>query len=787
VPRLRRFVPAVTLAATAVALVQATAACQRPVPHFSEANARAHVNRLAGDIGIRPAGSPANARAREYLLDQLRFQGFAVRVQEAEASRPEHGLTARVANIIAVLPGARAEAIGLVAHYDSRPDTPGAADDAFGVAVCLEVARLEAARADRQHTLMVLLTDAEENGLLGAAAIVDDPEVRSRLRAYVNVEATGSDGPVLLFEAGPGNGWLVRAWGRAAPHPRGGSYQYEVYRRLPNDTDFTMFRRAGYPGLNFAAVGDSYAYHTALDTPERLTSTALREAGRNVLATVEQLDRGTLTGRTPEQPVYFDVAGTYAVVLAPAAASVLAWGAVLLAVAAWCRTVRHLLRTSGAMGLVIAAAWTVIAVASVAAALVGATALLRSLREVYHPWYAHPDRLWVLLTLTTLLAGRLVAVGAGRLSPRVRPVRHQATVWTVTLPAWIAMTAVVQLLAPSAAYLWAIPLAAAASVVVVAPALEGSRARSLALVVAIVTWSLWLPDVREALRFAVPLLGRFPIVTPVFVYPLVFALAALVLAPPVLAAIAAWPHADPREARPFRRARPLLTLGLGAATALAFAAAYFADAYTAERPLRRSLQYVADHDAGLAAWEVGGNEPGTGVVAASGVPTGWTTDRRALLHHVPVLVLPHPFRLWAPADLVPPPLAVEGRIGATDDETIAVELVLTPLDPGHTLLVTLPSGIEPIDASLPGVVRADRWTAVYVAAPAAPLAVRAVLPAGARERLHDIRAGLLAAGVPGGSDAFGLPAWTAGAGTTWSGRSLHLVSPFPLAPPDALR
>ena len=66
------------------------------------------------------------SRAREYIIDQLKLFGFEVRVQETDARRPELGQTAHVVNIIASLPGARPEAIGLVAHYDSRPEAPGA-------------------------------------------------------------------------------------------------------------------------------------------------------------------------------------------------------------------------------------------------------------------------------------------------------------------------------------------------------------------------------------------------------------------------------------------------------------------------------------------------------------------------------------------------------------------------------------------------------------------------------------------------------------------------------------
>ncbi len=103
------------------------------------------------------------------------------------------------------------------------PAGPGAADDALGVAVSLEAARVLAARADRNWTLMVLVTDGEEAGLMGAAALVTDREVTEPPAGVLNLEAIGSAGGPTLFETGPGNGWLVGPWARScagAPRAR---------------------------------------------------------------------------------------------------------------------------------------------------------------------------------------------------------------------------------------------------------------------------------------------------------------------------------------------------------------------------------------------------------------------------------------------------------------------------------------------------------------------------------------------------------------------------------------
>src|SRR5215472_15453848 len=136
------------------AILCVLSACSRPDARFDVDNARAHVNMLAGTIGSRAVGSAANAKARNYIIDQLRLYGFDVRVQEADAVRPELSLTAHVANIIAFKAGARPEAIGLVAHYDSVPEGSGAADDGLGTAVNLEAARVLASRQSRNYSLL---------------------------------------------------------------------------------------------------------------------------------------------------------------------------------------------------------------------------------------------------------------------------------------------------------------------------------------------------------------------------------------------------------------------------------------------------------------------------------------------------------------------------------------------------------------------------------------------------------------------------------------------------------
>ena len=59
-----------------------------------------------------------------------------------------------------------------MAHYDSVPCSPGASDDGMGTATVIETARAIAAGAPLRRTVVIVLTDGEEAGLLGAEAFM---------------------------------------------------------------------------------------------------------------------------------------------------------------------------------------------------------------------------------------------------------------------------------------------------------------------------------------------------------------------------------------------------------------------------------------------------------------------------------------------------------------------------------------------------------------------------------------------------------------------------------------
>jgi hypothetical protein len=116
-------------------------------------------------------------------------------------------------------------------------------------------------------------------GLLGAHAFVEENPLARGIGLVLNFEARGSSGPVILFETSDENAWLIDNVSKSASHPVANSLSYEIYKRLPNDTDFTVFKRAGYPGLNFAFIDGLVHYHTATDTLANLDLSSLQHDG----------------------------------------------------------------------------------------------------------------------------------------------------------------------------------------------------------------------------------------------------------------------------------------------------------------------------------------------------------------------------------------------------------------------------------------------------------------------------------------------------------------------------
>ena len=200
----------------------------------------------------RVVGSEANSHAQSVLRRELDASGFETEIQHA-VSCGRWGTCAYVENLIATKIGMdpAAGAVLLMAHVDSVPCSPGAGDDGFGAAAVVDAAHALAAGPALRRTLIVLLTDGEEAGLLGADAFMRQHRLAKQVAGVVNIDSRGSSGPSAMFETTPGNAWLIDVFARASERPVTSSLFYEIYRRMPNDTDFTAVKLHAQ-GVNIA-------------------------------------------------------------------------------------------------------------------------------------------------------------------------------------------------------------------------------------------------------------------------------------------------------------------------------------------------------------------------------------------------------------------------------------------------------------------------------------------------------------------------------------------------------
>ena len=260
-----------------------------------------------------PVGSVEHQAVRDYLLSELARAGLNPMVQKTVVVRPATATlfhAGTIENVMARLPGTNnSKAVLLIGHYDSVPTSPGASDDGAAVAAILETLRALRAGPALRNDVIFLFTDAEETGLMGARAFINEHPWAKDAGVVLNFEARGNEGPALMFETSDANGWLIRELARSAAPARTNSVLYEAYRMLPNETDMTMFKRAGYSGLNFAYIDGAARYHTATDTLAQLDQRSLQHHGDYALALARQFGNADLSNTKARNAVYFDLLG----------------------------------------------------------------------------------------------------------------------------------------------------------------------------------------------------------------------------------------------------------------------------------------------------------------------------------------------------------------------------------------------------------------------------------------------------------------------------------------------
>lgn len=266
-----------------------------PLDQFSTKRAEEYLKVLVGDGIPHPAGSKQNVIVRKRVEDQLRSFGYDVAGRQSSVPVPSWMDRTEldevpIHNVWAFRRGTRrGKAIAVVTHYDSVPSGPGASDDGVGTAALLEVARVFSQREAPSRDILFLVTDGEEFGLLGAKVFAKENPLMDEVGLVINIEARGTAGPSMMFETSPHTRSLIPHFANSSPRPMASSLFYEIYKRLPNDTDFTVFNEHGKLGYNFAFIGDVRNYHTPRDNFENADRGSLQHHGQNLLGLLDSL------------------------------------------------------------------------------------------------------------------------------------------------------------------------------------------------------------------------------------------------------------------------------------------------------------------------------------------------------------------------------------------------------------------------------------------------------------------------------------------------------------------
>jgi glutaminyl-peptide cyclotransferase len=294
-----------TVALTLAVLAPLTAQEPRP-PAFDGAAALRHVERLVA-IGPRPAGSPGAARARQYVLDELRAAGISARLEAFDAETPHGRLP--MANVVAVLPGRRPDVILIGGHYDTKwfreLTFVGANDGGSSTALLIELARRLRDRP-RDYTYWIVWFDGEEaretwtavDSLYGSRRMAAELGRSRRLPRAVIVADMIGDRDLAIRREGASTRWLTDIiWASAARLGHGAHFLDDS---LPVEDDHVPFLRLGVPAALLIDF-DYPPWHTTDDTLDKVSARSLAIVGTvllDALPTVEAaLTRAPASGR----------------------------------------------------------------------------------------------------------------------------------------------------------------------------------------------------------------------------------------------------------------------------------------------------------------------------------------------------------------------------------------------------------------------------------------------------------------------------------------------------------
>ncbi|KAJ6614116.1 hypothetical protein B0H10DRAFT_2046102 [Mycena sp. CBHHK59/15] len=287
------------------------------LPQISEARILGFAKYLSEDIGYRTVGTYEHALADTWMVERAeeakrhcehvvkesgrklecevwRQQGSGTHRFDMMSKRlykTYQNLTNIVVRVSDGTAAGKEHALLINSHLDSTLPSPGAADDAISVGIMLDCMRVlvDTPEWSPAHAIVFLFNHAEESLQDGSHLFSTQHPIAHTVRAVINLEAAGTTGRELLFQATSEE--MVEAYSHV-PRPFGTIFANDIFNSgvLLSDTDFRQFEEyLNVPGLDIAIVGNSYLYHMRKDLVENIEVGVAQNMGENTLALIKYI------------------------------------------------------------------------------------------------------------------------------------------------------------------------------------------------------------------------------------------------------------------------------------------------------------------------------------------------------------------------------------------------------------------------------------------------------------------------------------------------------------------
>lgn len=287
-------------------------ALAEPAAVFSEKRMLADIHALSDEsLKGRGLGSPELNKAADYIASEFKKAGLQPYdedyFQEWRSDVAKLGSNIELKNVIGIIPGTNPlydkQSVIVAAHYDHLglgwPDVRegnegkthhGADDNASGVAVMLELARILGKSGKPERSVVFIAFTAEEAGQLGSSYYINNPATypAKQAMAILNLDTVGrlEDKALSIFGADSASEWdpIFRGVGFVT------GIKMKTNGRAFGASDHANFHEIGVPGVQFFS-GVHLDYHRPTDTVEKIDGAGLVKVATVVRETTAYLTK----------------------------------------------------------------------------------------------------------------------------------------------------------------------------------------------------------------------------------------------------------------------------------------------------------------------------------------------------------------------------------------------------------------------------------------------------------------------------------------------------------------